>query len=52
VTRGQRRTHALAFRALAVFFVLALGWALARRATVARTDDVTLGRVSASGAAP
>lgn len=55
MTRGQRRTHALVFRALAVFFLLALGWALSRRATVAATDDVTLGRASGaaiSGTAP
>lgn len=51
MTRGQRKAHALVFRVLAVFFVLALGWALSRRATVASTDDVTLGRASASSPA-
>lgn len=44
MTRAQRKTHAIVFRVLAVFLLAALGFALARRSVVARTEAAQLGR--------
>lgn len=43
MTRGQRGAHQAIFQVLAVFFVLALGYALYRRSVVARTESASLG---------
>jgi len=43
VTRGQRRAHAIVFRVLAAFFVVALGLALARRQVVHAHESASLG---------
>jgi hypothetical protein len=53
VTRGQRRTHAIVFRVLAVFLLAALAFALHRRSVAARTESASLGRTPVhDGAAP
>jgi hypothetical protein len=53
VTRGQRRTHAIVFRLLAVLLCAVLSFALWRRHVVAATESAPLGRAPIhDGAAP